>query len=232
MKAPSDNSAKRREYIRPDESEVEAHTAWLITKAPASRTRLVELLSGWSGGTCLLCQTDVDLDLAGTHPGRWNIDHIIPKSLGGEWVFGNLRLVHRACNMQRNDMSLPEPDAALYGHLLLAAIDKFERPTEHVESEIERLRWVAHTRVAMVGMETRIVAWNLENSIDEEFKQRVREHIARFQQCADEAIRAVGIFQANMRSGERLSTSGLIQRATPTSPARIALASGAPPRRR
>lgn len=88
---------------------------------------------------------------------------------------------------------------------LIAAIDKFERPGTHVESEIERLRWVAHSRVAMVGMETRIVAWNLENSNDVKFKQRVREHIARFQQRADEAIRAVEIFQANMRGGERLS---------------------------
>ena len=200
-KAPSGKSAKRREYIRPDESEVDAYAAWLISKAPTSRARVVELLSGWYGISCLLCETDVDLDLAGTHPGRWNIDHIIPVSLGGEWIFGNLRLVHRGCNMQRNDLRLPELDALLYGHLLLAAIDKFERPNVHVESEIERLRWVAHTRVAMVAMETRIVAWNLENSADEEFKQRVRDHIARFQQRADEAVRAVEIFQANMRVG-------------------------------
>ena len=40
-----------------------------------------------------------------------------------------------------------------------------------------------------------------ENSADEEFKQRVRDHIARFQQRADEAGRAVEIFQANMRVG-------------------------------
>lgn len=134
--------------------------------------------------------------------------------------------------MQRNDTTLPEPDAALYRHLLLAAIDKLERPNEHIESEIEHLRWVAHTRVAMVGMETRIVAWNLENSTDEEFKKRVRDHIARFQNRADEAVRAVGMLQANMRSGERLSASGLNQRATPTTPANIASSSGALPRQR
>ena len=187
-KAPSGNSAKRREYVRSDESDVEAYAAWLNTKAPASRARVAELLSDWYGISCPLCETDVDLDLASTLPGRWNIDHIVPKSSGGEWIFGNLRLVHRACNMQRNDTTLPEPDAPLYRHLLLAAMDKLERPNEHVESEIEHLRWVAHTRVAMVGMETRIVAWNLENLTDEEFKQRVRDHIARFQHRADEAV--------------------------------------------
>lgn len=142
----------------------------------------------------------IDMELRGTHPGRWNIDHIVPRSKGdpNHWILGNLRLAHRACNMQRNDATLPEPDDILYRELLAAAIDKFEDPEHHVESEIERLRWRAATRTAMVGMKTRMVASNLENSTDEDFKAEVRDHLNGYQRRADEALAELVAVQAEL----------------------------------
>lgn len=130
----------RKEYIRPDEADVEAQAAWLITKAPASKPRVVELLSGWYGNACALCETDVDLDLAGTHPGRWNIDHIIPKSAGGGWTFGNLRLVHRACNMERSNEVVPPPSTALMREILQSRINVGDDPVKFKPTPIESAR--------------------------------------------------------------------------------------------
>lgn len=134
------NGAKKREYLRLDESDAEAYEAWLNSKAPVSKPRVVELLAGWYGTSCALCDTDIDLTLTETHPGRWNIDHIVPKSAGGGWTFGNLRLAHRSCNMERSNEVVPVPSPALMRAILASRIRVLNDPTKCAPTEIEAAR--------------------------------------------------------------------------------------------
>jgi len=54
------------------------------------------------GGVCWLCRT----------PCSWpaTLDHVIPKSKGGKFVFMNLRLTHSDCNRRRGNSDPPGPD--------------------------------------------------------------------------------------------------------------------------
>lgn len=195
-KRQSGNSPRRPEHVRPDESDVEAFVAWTATNLPSSRARVAEELVRWHGSTCQLCGEPVDMTLKGIHPGRWNVDHILPKANGGLNTWGNVQLTHKACNGQKLNLVLPEPPPWLYAQLRRAAISKFECNGIHVQSEIEVLRSRASLRVAVHAMESQLVQWNLENSKDEAFKARVRNYLAMLQGDADDAIALVAQCQA------------------------------------
>ena len=46
-------------------------------------------------GVCGLCQRAIE--------GAWQVDHIVPRVMGGGHDDGNLRLTHPACNLKRGD---------------------------------------------------------------------------------------------------------------------------------
>lgn len=50
-------------------------------------------------GTCGICGEDVD-------PERYDIDHVIPLSRGGEHSYANVQVAHPACNRRKSD-SMP-----------------------------------------------------------------------------------------------------------------------------
>lgn len=53
--------------------------------------------------TCGFCGYEVDRSLSGAHSFGPTLDHIIPRSLGGDDSAENLRLVHRYCNAARSN---------------------------------------------------------------------------------------------------------------------------------
>jgi hypothetical protein len=70
-------------------------------KIPAARRNALYERDGW---TCQLCGDPVDPE---STTGNWapTLDHIIPRSHGGDHSDGNLRLAHRWCNSVRGDLS-------------------------------------------------------------------------------------------------------------------------------
>lgn len=56
---------------------------------------------------CWVCENEVDPNTSVGSASSGSIDHVIPKSLGGDSSPGNLRLAHRKCNSGRGD-KLPE----------------------------------------------------------------------------------------------------------------------------
>jgi hypothetical protein len=93
-------------------------------------------------GTCPICETDIDILLRHPHPASAQVDHVTPKSLGGGYIWGNLRVTHRQCNMERNDTRRRElrPKNAL--ELLHRAIHRHDHPLEYLPQEIEMSRRV------------------------------------------------------------------------------------------
>lgn len=63
----------------------------------ATRRRILER----DGMTCQLCQSPVRTDVEPTHPRYPNLDHIVPRSLGGSDEESNLRCACRQCNVLR-----------------------------------------------------------------------------------------------------------------------------------
>jgi len=154
-KAPSGRSATSRLFNRPDESDLYAIAEWNTRPVPTEKRKVATHLAMWFGSNCNLCHTPVDLELRHPHPGSFNVDHIVPKALGGTNTWGDVWLAHKGCNSQKNSISVPEPDAPLYAELLGASVDAFEHPETHVPSKIEALRKEA-TYIAMArGMEAR-----------------------------------------------------------------------------
>jgi 5-methylcytosine-specific restriction endonuclease McrA len=60
------------------------------------------------GGICPICQNTIKWH-AGIQAERPTLDHIIPKSMGGTYAMGNLRLVHWLCNNQRGNQLGKQP---------------------------------------------------------------------------------------------------------------------------
>jgi 5-methylcytosine-specific restriction endonuclease McrA len=145
----SGNSHRRREYVRPDESDIEGLGLWALEPAPTRSARVAEELERWFGADCHLCGDPIDMTLGGVHPGRWNVDHLVPRASGGLHVWGNLRLAHMACNGAKAHLALPEPPPWLYTMLLRYATSKYENNGIHVVSEIEWYRSEATAFVAM-----------------------------------------------------------------------------------
>lgn len=81
------------------------------TKSQKSKLALKHKAWIKSGGMCYLC------DLPMSYSGGWNIDHIIPKSLGGANTPSNMIAAHSHCNANKGNQ-LPPPGPV--GSLALA----------------------------------------------------------------------------------------------------------------
>lgn len=54
------------------------------------------------GDRCSLCNMRLNVDIKDSDsPWFVTIDHVVPRSIGGQDEIGNLRLAHRSCNMTR-----------------------------------------------------------------------------------------------------------------------------------
>jgi RNA-directed DNA polymerase len=52
------------------------------------------------GGKCTICgETFTTFDV-----GEWEMDHVIPRSVGGSGSYSNLQLVHKACHIHKTRM--------------------------------------------------------------------------------------------------------------------------------
>lgn len=93
-------------------------------------------------GICRICNTDIDILLRHPHPASAQVDHVIPKSRGGGDSWGNLRVTHRQCNMERNDLRRGEltPENAL--ELLHRGLHRHDHPLAYLPQEIETSRRV------------------------------------------------------------------------------------------
>ncbi len=54
-------------------------------------------------GLCQLCGLAVDVNAPRDTPLKPTLDHIVPKSLGGQYTVENLRVTHRFCNHKRSN---------------------------------------------------------------------------------------------------------------------------------
>lgn len=79
---------------------------WRVGKAGGVWIEDVEALVvlEMDDGLCGICGEDVD-------PFRFDLDHIVPLSKGGEHSYANVQVAHSACNIRKRD-SLPESVAA------------------------------------------------------------------------------------------------------------------------
>lgn len=79
----------------------ERHRSGRFVVTPSRRLKIYER-DGW---TCQLCTEPVDPSLH--HSDQWaaTLDHIVPRSQGGDDSDENLRLAHRWCNSVRGDES-------------------------------------------------------------------------------------------------------------------------------
>ena len=57
---------------------------------------------------CWLCGEWIDYSLPAFHDRSYELDHVVPKSKGGEDVRANVRASHRECNQDRGN-STAEP---------------------------------------------------------------------------------------------------------------------------
>lgn len=56
------------------------------------------------GPTCWIDGEPIDLDLRTPHPRSYEVDHLLPVSLGGdEFDLANCRPAHRECNLRRGN---------------------------------------------------------------------------------------------------------------------------------
>jgi 5-methylcytosine-specific restriction endonuclease McrA len=79
-------------------------SGWCMEKNSAVKRRRFLQLFRKQKGLCAICGHAMDLDKKGPRAG--NLDHILPKSLGGSNRIENLRATHKYCNQQRGrDMS-------------------------------------------------------------------------------------------------------------------------------
>jgi len=148
----SGNSARKREYVRPDEGDLEAFALWSASTPPTKAARIAEELVRWYGAVCHLCHEPIDMELRGHHPGRWNVEHVIPRAKSGTQNWGNLKLAHRGCNSEKSDLALPEPPPWLYAELCRASIARFENDGRPARNKLERARYEAVFIVADLAM--------------------------------------------------------------------------------
>lgn len=108
-----------------------------LPNAPVRRRDLAEMLH-WAGdGLCQICFTPIDLTLPMHHPGRMQLDHIIPTSQGGTDALGNIQLTHGRCNNEKNDgyrRGYPSPELAR--ELLAASVLRWHNPLLHLPDDI------------------------------------------------------------------------------------------------
>jgi 5-methylcytosine-specific restriction endonuclease McrA len=77
-----------------------------VKRAVYWRHRMVEYLVERDGGRCQVCRRKVDVTLPSGPRGNKmgpSIDHVVPRSRGGESDYANLRLTHWKCNRSRGN---------------------------------------------------------------------------------------------------------------------------------
>lgn len=57
---------------------------------------------------CGICRRRINPDLGPPHPHSATIDHIVPRSKGGDHLYANVRAAHRRCNSVRSDRGVAE----------------------------------------------------------------------------------------------------------------------------
>lgn len=187
---------RRRSYVRPDVEDHDAIAEWQSKPIPTNSRVVAEYLALWFGNACALCNRPVDMELKHPHPGCANVDHIQPSSSGGLSVWGNVRLSHRSCNMQRGNLALPEPSAPTYWSLLIEATSKFNDFDGFKPSAI----WVARDKAALLvasrAMMLKMVETDVENGIESGFTDRTRAEIRLADARVESALAVVSALQA------------------------------------
>lgn len=74
----------------------------MVNKAPEKTKNQLLRERVWERdkGVCWICRRGI---AGGFWYGNWNLDHLIPRSMGGPRSFENLRVTHRMCNLQRQN---------------------------------------------------------------------------------------------------------------------------------
>ena len=66
-------------------------------------SRFVPILLERDGSDCGICGHAIDMDIRDRQPQSRSVDHILPRSLGGDEEITNLRLAHLICNIKRQN---------------------------------------------------------------------------------------------------------------------------------
>jgi hypothetical protein len=80
---------------RPVPATAESDALWAARKVPTGPLRRQAAEYLWAGpcaGICTLCESPIDLQFRGNHPGAPTVDRIIPGDAGGDYVWGNVSL--------------------------------------------------------------------------------------------------------------------------------------------
>ena len=192
---------KRPAFTRPADGDLEAVALWEATAVPTATRTVAEHLAIWFGNLCGLCLQQVNMELRHPHPGCANVDHIEPTSRRGLNVWGNIRLVHRICNMQRSDLTLPEPSAQLYVALLAEATIKFVDPESFKPSALWAARDTAAFMVASRAMMLKGIATDVERGIDDGFTDRTRAEVSLLEARVEKALAKVRELQSSETLG-------------------------------
>lgn len=62
------------------------------------------------GSKCGICLNEIDMSLRDPHPDSWSLDHLVPRSRGGNDELENLIGSHRVCNRWKSDKLFEELD--------------------------------------------------------------------------------------------------------------------------
>jgi 5-methylcytosine-specific restriction endonuclease McrA len=92
-------SAQCREWQRQQKRRDRQEITWQAKNSPLLKARIYYR----DKGVCQLCQKTIDLTLQWPNPMMFSIDHIIPRSQGGNHTMPNLQSAHLICNSRRRD---------------------------------------------------------------------------------------------------------------------------------
>lgn len=87
----------------------------------AKTAALRELVVADYGPWCWLCRGAIDLTLPSTHKRGLSLDHVVPRSRGGDDSVANLRPAHLSCNCRRGNRA-PQSHRHAVEHPMLARI--------------------------------------------------------------------------------------------------------------
>ncbi len=169
-------------YGRPEPTDIEANKSWLETSLPTSQPvrRMAALyLLATFGNFCELCGLEIDADLEDEprHPGRVQIDHVVPTSRGGEDKWGNVRAVHAVCNAERRDERVPVDDR-WFRELLAAELEAWRGNTN--KADVLYLR-IQHFSEAVERVERELLVEEASHLPDIERVRALKEKRAEFE---------------------------------------------------
>jgi len=166
--APTPAEKFAAKYGRPVHATPEADALWaakkLPTSAPLRRLAAEYLWASDCAGICAVCEIPIDLQFRGNHPGAPTLDRIIPREDGGEYVWGNVRVLHRSCNEELAEGNLPV--AVEWARELLSA------KLRSVAGELTRLDilriQIAHAALRLVEVRAELAGAGLSADATEE----------------------------------------------------------------